>query len=153
MNMTLEKKIPPVVLLLIHVVFIFALARLPGPRFPGAVVDVLSVVFMAGALLVILLSLRQFKSVSTTVNPLNPEKASTLVVNGIYRISRNPMYLAMLLILLSIMCWTHSFLALVAIPSFIVVMNKLQIEAEEVALESLFGADYRDYCDQVRRWI
>ncbi len=87
------------------------------------------------------------------MNPLKPQQASVLVQTGLYRFSRNPMYLGMLFLLAASILYFHSFLSILAIPCFVVVMNKIQIEQEEKALCELFGTDYRKYCDNVRRWL
>ncbi|VUD68795.1 hypothetical protein TDB9533_04154 [Thalassocella blandensis] len=151
--MQLKKKIPPVILLLIHIVFVIILTRLPGPKLPSLLGDFLSVLTLAVALIFALLALIKFKTEKTTVNPLQPEQATKLVTSGIYARSRNPMYLAMLCYLLCVIFWRNSIMALIAVPSFVLLMNKLQIEAEELALTDLFGQQYREYCDRVRRWI
>ncbi len=95
-----------------------------------------------------------FRQAKTTVNPVQPTQASTLVVSGIYRFSRNPMYLGFLFLLLS---WA-AFLAnipalLLGPPLFAGYMNKFQILPEEKILCSLFGDDFEIYKNRVRRWI
>lgn len=150
---SLEKKIPPVVLLGIHLVLAFVISRLPGPHIPAAVGKPLAVMFMLSAFSLVLVAVLHFKLAKTTVNPLKPEKASSLVQNGIYRLSRNPMYLAMLLCLLAATCFFGSLLSLLLVPCFIAVMNKLQIEPEEAVLLELFDKEFKQYRDKVRRWI
>ena len=95
----------------------------------------------------------QFYQHKTTVNPLRPEKANRLVVSGLYRYSRNPMYLGMALVLLAWGVFLENPLNLFIFFGFIAYMNLFQIMAEEVALEKLFGEDFIAYKQTVRRWI
>ena len=100
-----------------------------------------------------LVSLIQFFSSKTTVDPRYPAKSTTLVTNGIYGISRNPMYLAMLLALLAWGLWLgNAFNTLIA-AGFVGYMNRFQIIPEEEALTGVFGSKYQQYCGQVRRWF
>jgi len=96
------------------------------------------------------LALRQSK---TTINPFQPEQASSLVLTGIYQKTRNPMYLGMLLILSGWAFFLGSAVAFLALPVFVAFMNKFQIVPEEKALEQLFGHEFSDYLLSVRRWI
>ena len=94
-----------------------------------------------------------FRRVGTTVNPLHPEKASRLVVSGIYKITRNPMYLGLLLVLIAWALILSNALAIIILPAFILYMNRFQIEPEEVALTSAFGEEFTQYKSRVRRWL
>ncbi len=97
---------------------------------------------------------REFAKVSTSFNPLAPERASALVTSGIYRWSRNPMYLGMLLVLVGWGLWLGHALALLAGPTLAVLMlNALQIKPEERILRARFGQDYEHYATRVRRWL
>jgi protein-S-isoprenylcysteine O-methyltransferase Ste14 len=84
---------------------------------------------------------------------MTPEAASSLVVAGIYRVTRNPMYLGFLLILLGWAAWLSNVLALLPLAGFVIYMNVFQIRPEERALEALFGPEFEAYKKQVRRWI
>lgn len=100
-----------------------------------------------------LLAVIQFLRAGTTLNPSHPEKSTRLVVKGVYNFSRNPMYLGLLLLLLS---WGlhlgNAFNTIVA-ALFVAYMNRFQIGVEEEALEQKYGAEYRGYCALVRRWF
>lgn len=100
-----------------------------------------------------LISVFVFFKNNTTINPLRPEKASMLVIRGLYRISRNPMYLGMLLILTGFGIWLGNPINVLLITSFILIINALQIIPEEKALLKQFGEQYFDYTKRVRRWI
>ncbi len=94
-----------------------------------------------------------FRMAKTTVNPMKPDSSSALVVTGIYRLTRNPMYLGLLWILLGWGIFLSNAPAFVVLPGFILYMNRFQIEPEERALTRLFGQAFLEYRAQVRRWI
>lgn len=94
-----------------------------------------------------------FRRARTTVNPLRPDGASTLVIVGIYRFTRNPMYLGVSLCLLGWALYLGSAMALVWPAVFAAYMNRFQIAPEEMALRARFGAAFETYCARVRRWI
>lgn len=98
-------------------------------------------------------AVRHFAAEGTTVNPLRPEAASTLVAHGVFRFSRNPMYLALLLVLLAWGSWLGNGAAFVVPPLFVLAMNRLQIGPEERALEAMFGTEFEAYRRRVRRWL
>ncbi len=109
-------------------------------------------VALLGALISIL-GVVAFKRARTTVNPMKPESSSSLVVAGIYRLTRNPMYLGFLLILLGWAAYLSNALSVLAIPAFVLYMTVFQIRPEERALDSLFGPEFAAYKARVRRWI
>ena len=94
-----------------------------------------------------------FRRAKTTVNPMKPGSTTSLVVSGIYRYTRNPMYLGFLLILLGWAAFLLNVLAFVVLPMFVVWMSRFQISPEERVLASLFGNDYAEYRGRVRRWL
>ncbi len=147
-------KVPPLLLMIalaVALMLIDLIAPAWSVRFPGQKILALAVGLPGAALLAH--AGWAFRRAKTTVNPMKPETSSKLVVHGLYRFSRNPMYLGMLLMLIATTVATGTAAGLVAAPSFIWYMNRFQIAAEESALEARFGADFRSYCDQVRRWI
>lgn len=94
-----------------------------------------------------------FRRAKTTVNPRKPETASSLVVSGIYRATRNPMYLGMLIVLAGWAAFLANALAFIAAATFVLYMNRFQITPEEKALAARFGPEFEAYCGNVRRWI
>lgn len=94
-----------------------------------------------------------FKRYSTTINPFEPDKASTLVVSGWYRWTRNPMYLGFLGILIAWILYLANVFALFVTPLFIMSINHFNIIPEEKALHHQFGHTYVRYKQRVRRWI
>ncbi|MFP2768377.1 methyltransferase family protein [Oceanisphaera sp. KMM 10153] len=104
-------------------------------------------------LALMLLAVGQLHRARTTVLPFNPGRTRRLVTGGIFRYSRNPVYLGDLLLLLAWAVWLGNGLSLLWLPLFVGYMNRVQIGAEERALAAKFGADYLDYCSRVRRWL
>lgn len=151
---SLELKIPPVAVGLLAAALMW-LGAWSVPRLafhlPGRIFIAVGVA-LVGAL-VSILGVVSFKRAKTTVNPMKPEAASSLVVAGIYRVTRNPMYLGFLLILGGWGAWLSNALAFLPIPLFILYMTVFQIRPEERALEARFGPDFAAYKKQVRRWI
>ena len=94
-----------------------------------------------------------FRRAKTTVNPLNPETASALVTSGIYRRTRNPMYLGALVALLGWAVFLANALAFILTPLFVIYMNRFQIGPEEKTLTALFGPQFSEYCSKVQRWL
>ena len=115
--------------------------------------EVLAAVFFSIALFVGLSAVLGFHRAKTTVNPLKPDAASALVVRGIYRWTRNPMYLAMLLVLVAWACIVANWAALAILPLFVLYLNRFQIVPEERALRARFGAEFENYRRKVRRWL
>lgn len=111
-----------------------------------------SVLIAAGVILLILAFIA-FARARTTVNPVEPEHANTLVTTGLYRISRNPMYLAMALILLGGALRLGNIGAFIAPALFVWSITLFQIKPEERALQSIFDEDFTAYRQQTRRWL
>ena len=93
----------------------------------------------------------KFKDVGTTVRP--DRAASTLVIAGPYKISRNPMYLGLALVYLGIAIAGQSVWALILLPVVLAIIQRRAIEPEEAFLEKRFGANYISYKEKVRRWL
>lgn len=146
--------VPPPLIALAAGFAMWAVARragLPALDYPGRVP--LAAALAGAGLLLDLVSVAAFLRARTSVNPLAPEKASALVISGLYRVSRNPMYLGMLLILLGWAAFLAQPFALAPVALFVVLIDIMQIRPEEKALEEKFGDDYRAYKRRVRRWI
>ena len=94
-----------------------------------------------------------FRRASTTVNPTKPGSVSRLVSSGVYRVTRNPMYLGLLLVLAGWAVFLSSAAALIVATTFVPTMNRFQIAPEERALAAIFGAEYAAYRNGVRRWL
>jgi protein-S-isoprenylcysteine O-methyltransferase Ste14 len=94
-----------------------------------------------------------FHRARTTVNPMKPEKVSSFVSGGVYRLTRNPMYLGLALFLTALTVHLWSPLALLGPPLFVAYINRFQIAPEEQLLRERFGPTYDSYCTRVRRWF
>lgn len=94
-----------------------------------------------------------FRHARTTVNPMKPESASALVISGVYRITRNPMYVGLLLVLVAWATFMAAPLALAGPLAFVLYIGRFQIAPEELALTKLFGTEYAGYKAKVRRWL
>ena len=104
-------------------------------------------------LIIILSAIILFKKYQTTITPLNPSNATKLITDGIYKFSRNPMYLGLLLVLLGISIMINLTGGFFLIPLFILYLNLFQIIPEENAMVDLFKDEFLDYKKNVRRWI
>ena len=150
----LELKIPPVAVVVI-VAGIMWFATLASPEqifeFPGR--RSLAAVLFTAALGVGIRGVSIFRRHRTTVNPTTPEAATAIVTTDIYAMTRNPMYLALALILAAWGLFLGNYLGLLGVPLFVAYMNIFQIAPEERALADKFGAPYDAYRRSVRRWI
>ncbi|CED71182.1 membrane protein, ICMT family [Aliivibrio wodanis] len=151
----LELRIPPPLVMLLFMVTVFGFDKImPFTLFylPWLTyASVISSVTLGGV--IALWGVKEFKDAKTTVNPLKPESSSSLVSSGIYQYTRNPMYLGLLLILLSAVIYSQHPLGLVSALGFVAYMNRFQIEPEEKMLVKLFGDEFVDYSNQVKRWF
>ena len=99
------------------------------------------------------LAIKAFNRQKTTVNPLEPRQASSLVSSGIFKYSRNPMYLGMLIILLALSFKFNLVGGIVISLFFYLFITKFQILPEEEAMNELFGDEFTEYSNRTRRWI
>lgn len=150
----LEKRIPPFLLLLMMATIMWLISF-----FSNRVL--LSDPFRIALPLVILVlgcclsiaGMVSFKFAETTVNPLKPHEASSLVIGGVYRWTRNPMYLGFTFILLAWAFYLSSPITFLGVIAFVWYLNQFQIIPEERALTALFGEEFLVYRSQVRRWL
>lgn len=94
-----------------------------------------------------------FHRANTTVNPMKPSNVSSFVSGGVYRITRNPMYVGLALLLSAAAVYLWSPLALLGPPGFMAYIGRFQITPEERVLRERFGETYTNYCGRVRRWL
>ena len=151
---SLDLKIPPVLLVIIFAFLMLGTDYLlPGIDVNTALQYTLAAALALTGAAIALAGVMHFKKAQTTVNPLSPESSASLVIEGVYRVTRNPMYVGFLLVLLG---WSvvlsNPFAALIT-AGFVIYMNRFQILPEERALQNLFGDAYTDYKSRVPRWI
>jgi protein-S-isoprenylcysteine O-methyltransferase Ste14 len=94
-----------------------------------------------------------FRRARTTVNPHRPAKATVLVTTGVYRVTRNPMYLGLVFLLVASTVYLSVPLLLFGPLAFVLYIGRFQIRPEERVLAGLFGAEYSRYTSRVRRWL
>ena len=94
-----------------------------------------------------------FRRARTTVNPFAPERTVNIVSSGIYRLSRNPMYLGMACILTGWAVWLWQVQAVLGVVLFVAWITRFQIIPEERVLTQKFDTEYRQYRQRVRRWV
>ena len=123
------------------------------PKYNYISIDIIATSFLLLGIIILITAVLSFKRQSTTISPLQPEKASYLVVSGIFKYSRNPMYLGMLLILISMTIKFNFVGGILIIFGFITFITKFQIIPEEIALERLFGKEFTRYKKKTKRWI
>lgn len=144
---------PPLIALALGIAMYFTGRVTPFAALPIPATQWLSGSLIAFGAIIAGSAVVAFRRHRTTVNPLQPEKASTLVTQGVFQISRNPMYLALLLFLIAWSVWLGNLLALLIALLFVPVLNRLQILPEERALRANFGDAFEQYCQRVRRWL
>jgi protein-S-isoprenylcysteine O-methyltransferase Ste14 len=150
----LELRIPPpVVAALIAGAMWGISAAAPVIDVPGpARTAVAAILALAGGVFVTW-AMISFLRARTTINPMKPEATSSLVRTGVYRISRNPMYVGLVFVLVGWAAYLASAWALLGPVAFVLYMNWFQIAPEERVLAALFGAEYSAYASTVRRWL
>ena len=151
---SLELKVPPVPLAALFALMMYGVS-VATPAFtfviPGRVGIAIGLALLATV--IALAGVVAFRANKTTVNPLNPGAASAVVSSGVYRFSRNPMYLGFLLALAGWAVYLSNAATAVLLPVFVLYMNHLQIKPEERALLAKFGPQFAQYMSHVRRWI
>ena len=150
----LELKVPPPLVALCMALLMWLTTRVIGPF------EVAQMLRLGGAAALACVGLGlelagvvSFLQAKTTVNPVKPANASSLVSSGIYRVTRNPMYLGLLLMLLGWATFLANVLAYVIAPLFVLYINRFQIGPEERVLLQKFGAGFLAYKANVRRWL
>ena len=144
--------IPPVAQLAIFACLAVILATfLPGltidlPLWLPVLVGLIGVLFLLPAVV-------SFANQKTTVDPRTPEAATKLVTSGIYRITRNPMYVGMLLLLVALAAWLAAASSLLPAIAFFLSIDRGQIRREEESLHQVFGDAFEAYASRVPRWL
>jgi protein-S-isoprenylcysteine O-methyltransferase Ste14 len=150
----LEHTVPPPVVAVVVAGGMWSVAGIgpplsiaPGPRFVAVAA------FVTAGVAFSLLGVVAFRTSRTTVNPLKPERASALVTGGVYRVTRNPMYVGLAFVLLAWAVYLSAMLPFAGIAVFVAFITRLQIVPEERVLHGLFGDAYAAYAARVRRWL
>ncbi len=150
----LETRIPPPVIALAFATLIWWMASyLPKIEIEFVPKMVIVSLLVAIGVFFDLSGLLVFRKAKTTVNPMKPNKSSALVNTGVYKITRNPMYVGLLFILSAWCLYLDSPAALIGVVGFIFYIHTFQILPEERMLITLFGEQYKEYQSRVRRWL
>ncbi|MDG1818849.1 MAG: isoprenylcysteine carboxylmethyltransferase family protein [Porticoccaceae bacterium] len=153
----LENKIPPPVVGLLFCVIIWAISTLTYVL-PVSIISQPRGLVIAVILLILGFSFAisggiSFRMAKTTVNPLKPEMASALVTSGVFKYSRNPMYVGLAIILLAWTMYLAAPFGLIGVLGFMAYIQRFQIVPEERAMHKLFGDEFEAYQSIVRRWL
>ncbi len=150
----LETKVPPPVVTLCFALLMW----LVSPVVP--IINLSEMLRLSLVILVVVLAMFfllagavSFRLAKTTVNPLKPEQATAMVDSGIFRVSRNPMYVGFALFLVAWAVYLQSVWLLVGVILFVLYITRFQILPEERALTALFGDEFIAYQAKVRRWL
>jgi protein-S-isoprenylcysteine O-methyltransferase Ste14 len=150
----LELKVPPLALGLVFAGTMWlGSAYVPSLAFALPWRRAVALTFVSAGVAISLAGIVVFRQAKTTVNPIKPETTSTMVTSGVYRFSRNPMYLGFLFVLIGWAAVLSHILAFAVLPLFVTYMNRFQILPEERALSAKFGEDFTKYRHSVRRWL
>ncbi|HEY3476643.1 MAG TPA: isoprenylcysteine carboxylmethyltransferase family protein [Anaerolineales bacterium] len=149
----LELKVPPVAVLLLFALMMWLLSTyetslsflLPWSRAIALFVCCAGLAIGLGGVIA-------FRRANTTVNPITPEATTTMVTSGLYRFSRNPMYLGLLVVLTGWAIFLSHLVAFALLPLFVLYMNRFQIIPEERVLSAKFAHQFTAYKETVRRW-
>lgn len=152
--MNLELKVPPAVVTFVFIVLMYFVSSI----FSFLNIDFMFQIFLSvetavSGFVLIVAGSYVFNEKKTSINPLKPQSATSLVTNGVYKFTRNPMYLGIVIILFAWLLFLGNILNIVNIVLFVLYMNKYQIIPEEKALEKLFNEEYLSYKAKVKRWI
>ena len=150
----LELRIPPLLLWFLFAGGMLGVAWLvPALSFPSVGRRIIALALFATGVAVAVAGVLAFRSKGTTVNPMTPAASSAIVASGVYRYSRNPMYLGFFLALAGLAVYLSNIPAALLLPAFVAYLTRFQIRPEERALVAKFGTRYTQYMGRVRRWI
>lgn len=149
----LEYKVPPPLIGALCALLMWLICGVPPltGRPPLLLVPALALVVLG--LTVDTVGVLSFRRARTTVNPFAPERTVNIVSSGIYRLSRNPMYLGMVCMLTGWAVWLWQVQAVLGVVLFVAWITRFQIIPEERVLTQKFGTEYRQYRQRVRRWV
>ncbi len=152
----LENRIPPPVMTVMFAAGMWAVEH----GWPTEPADARPLWRMAVALLLFvgaggvgLPAIRAFRGAGTTIDPIHIERASSIVTTGVYRFTRNPMYVSLSMMLVAWALWLGGRWSWLGPVLLVLWLDRFQIRPEERILQARFGEAYRLYCARVRRWL
>jgi len=150
----LELKVPPLLVWLVFAGVMLGVAyAAPGLSFTLARSSAIALALVALGVGVAFAGVIAFRDKRTTVNPLTPDASSAVVSSGVYRFSRNPMYLGFLMALVGWAVYLSNVGSVLLLPAFVAYMTQYQIKPEERVLLAKFGTEFAQYMSRVRRWL
>lgn len=150
----LELKVHPPVVALLVALAMWAIAQVAPPlALPASLRLGAALAFAVAGGALAAAGAIAFRRARTTINPHTPDKSSSLVTTGVYRVTRNPMYTGLALTLAGWATWLGFGWPLLGLPLFIAYISRFQIAPEERALARTFGTAYATYRARVRRWV
>ena len=145
-------KIPPPLLVLILVISnYFSSKKIDLILLPNQ--DITSVIIFLIGMLILINPIFKFIKSKTTIDPIKFKKVNKLITSGIYKYSRNPMYLGLLMIIISTSIFYLNIFSITTPFFFYFWINRFQIKREEIFLTEKFGKEYLLYMTKTRRWI
>jgi len=145
-------KIPPPILVMILVISNYFSSKkidlfyLPNQNF-------ISILILLIGMLILINPIFKFIKSKTTIDPIKFKKVNKLITSGIYKYSRNPMYLGLLMIVISTSIFYLNIFSITTPFLFYFWINRFQIKREEIFLTEKFGKEYVSYKTKTRRWI
>jgi protein-S-isoprenylcysteine O-methyltransferase Ste14 len=153
-ELKLDNKVPPpAVALLIAATMWHLSAYEPALSLSAEMSEILVLFLVIVGVSFDVCGLLAFRQLKTTINPMSPNKTSALVTGGIYRLSRNPMYVGLFLFLMAWAIQLSMLWPFIGPVLFVIYINRFQITPEERVMESKFGDEYSVYKNKVRRWL
>ena len=154
MKLSLRHRIPPVAVTLVVAALMWLISALtPALALPEKSRMLCMLLLAMAAVYTGIAGVVEFRRANTTVNPLAPGNCSQLVESGIFRYTRNPMYLALLMALIGWSIFLGNPWSLVMVLFWVLYIDRYQIRPEEEALEAAFGDAFRNYRSRVRKWL
>ena len=145
-------KIPPPLLVLILVIAnYFSSKKIDLIHLPNQ--DLISILILLIGILILINPIFKFIKSKTTIDPIKFKKVNKLIISGIYKYSRNPMYLGLLMIVISTSIFYLNIFSITTPFLFYCWINRFQIKREEIFLAEKFGKEYMSYKTKTRRWI
>ncbi len=149
----LELKIPPPLLMLFFATAMYMLDILLPNNSQTSFHTAFAIALLIFGVSFALSGIYSFRQVKTTAHPSKPERASSLVTSGVYKITRNPMYLGLFCVLMAWAIILGNVYTFIVPFIFAFYISRFQIMPEERALEGIFGDAFTAYKQKVRRWI
>ena len=142
---------PPILVLILASSNYFSSKKIDLIHLPNQ--DLISILILLIGMLILINPIFKFIKSKTTIDPIKFKKVNKLITSGIYKYSRNPMYLGLLMIVISTSIFYLNIFSITTPLFFYFWINRFQIKREEIFLTEKFGKEYLLYKAKTRRWI